>query len=43
MFQGSILDNRIKERRLLGVIARKDGLIEDVPEMVVTSSLQIVE
>jgi len=37
------LDNRIKERRLLGVIARNDGLIEDVPEMVVTSPLQIAE
>jgi len=42
-FQGSFLDNRIKERRLLGVIARNDGLIEDVPEMVVTSPLQIAE
>ena len=42
-FQGRFLDNRIKERRLLGVRARNDGLIEDVPEKVVTSPLQIVE
>ena len=42
-FQGSFLDNRIKERRQLGVRARNSRLIEDVPEMVVTSPLQIVE
>ena len=42
-FQGSFLDNRIKERRQLGVRARNDGLIEDVPEMVATSPRQIVE
>ena len=42
-FQVSFLDNRIKERRQLGVRARNDGLIEDVPEMVVTSPRQIVE
>ena len=42
-FQGSFLDNRIKERRQLGVRARNDGLIEDVPDMVVTSPLRIVE
>ena len=43
MFQGSILDNRIKEHRCFGVRARIDGLIEDVPEMVVTSPLQNIE
>ena len=43
MFLGSILDNRIKEHRRFGVRARIDGLIEDVPEMVVTSPLQNVE
>ena len=42
-FQSGFLDNRIKERRLFGVRARNDGLFEDVPEMVVTSPLQIVE
>ena len=43
MFQGSILDNRIKEHRRFGVTAWIDGLIEDVPEMAVTSPRQIVE
>ena len=43
MFQGSFLDNRIKERRLLSVRARNDGRIADVPELAVTSPLQIVE
>ena len=43
MFQGSILDNRIKQHLRFGVRARNGGPIEDVPEMAVTSLLQIAE
>ncbi len=40
MFQSSVLDNRIKERRLFDVTAGKHSLIGDVKEVVVTSSLE---
>ena len=40
MFQGIVLDNRIKKRRLFGVTACKRRLIWGVIEMIVTSTLK---